>query len=77
MPTGALGQDPARHPILRRWDHKPTVAGTNVLPIVEGTWIELEDGVQVRFAPGGTVPAGRLLADPGTHDHGRRRVAAR
>jgi photosystem II stability/assembly factor-like uncharacterized protein len=71
VPTGALGQDPARHPILRRWDHKPTVSGTNVLPIVEGAWIELEDGVQVRFGPGGAyrpgdywqIPARTITAD--------------
>jgi hypothetical protein len=50
IPAGALGQDPARHPILRRWDHRPATAGDNVLPIVTGEWIELEDGVQVRFA---------------------------
>jgi photosystem II stability/assembly factor-like uncharacterized protein len=71
VPTGTLGQDPARHPILRRWDHKPTVAGTNVLPIVEGSWFELEDGVQVRFGPGGQyrpgdywqIPARTITAD--------------
>ena len=46
-------------------------AGDNVLPIVEGTWIELEEGVQVRFAPGGTyrpgdywqIPARTITAD--------------
>jgi photosystem II stability/assembly factor-like uncharacterized protein len=71
VPTGALGQDPARHPILRRWDHTPTVSGTNVLPIVEGAWIELEDGVEVRFGPGGAyrpgdywqIPARTITAD--------------
>jgi photosystem II stability/assembly factor-like uncharacterized protein len=68
---GSLGQDPTRHPILRRWDHKPSVAGTNLLPIVEGTWIELEEGVQVRFGSGGQyrpgdywqVPARTITAD--------------
>jgi photosystem II stability/assembly factor-like uncharacterized protein len=71
VPTGSLGQDPLRHPILRRWDHKPAVAGTHALPIVEGTWIDLEDGVQVRFEPGGTyrpgdywqIPARTITAD--------------
>jgi photosystem II stability/assembly factor-like uncharacterized protein len=58
IPTGTLGQDPTRHPILRRWDHKPDVPGTNVLPIVEGSWIELEDGVQVQFGPGGQYRPG-------------------
>jgi photosystem II stability/assembly factor-like uncharacterized protein len=71
LPTGALGRDPMRHPVLRRWDHKPAVAGTNVLPIVEGSWIGLEDGVQVRFEPGGLyrpgdywqIPARTITAD--------------
>jgi photosystem II stability/assembly factor-like uncharacterized protein len=71
VPTGALGQDPSRHPILRRWDHKPTASGRNVLPIVEGVWIELEDGVQVRFGPAGgyrpgdywQIPARTITAD--------------
>jgi photosystem II stability/assembly factor-like uncharacterized protein len=71
LPTGSLGQDPSRHPVLRRWDHKPAVAGTQVLPIVEDTWIELEDGVQVRFMPGGLyrpgdywqIPARTITAD--------------
>ena len=58
VPTGTLGQDPSRHPILRRWDHQPDIPGTNVLPIVEGVWIDLEDGVQVRFSPGGQYRPG-------------------
>lgn len=70
-PTGSIGQDSSRHPVLRRWDHKPTVTGMHVLPIVEGTWIELEDGVQVRFTPGGVyrpgdywqIPARTITAD--------------
>jgi photosystem II stability/assembly factor-like uncharacterized protein len=53
MPTGTLGQDPTRHPVLRRWDQRGA-AGSHVLPITPGTWVELEDGVQVRFEPGGT-----------------------
>lgn len=71
VPGGTIGQDPSRHPVLRRWDHRPAVAGANALPIVEGTWLELEDGVQVRFEPGGTyrpgdhwqIPARTITAD--------------
>ena len=71
LPGGTIGQDPSRHPVLRRWDHRPTVAGTHTLPIVEGTWLELEDGVQVRFEPGGSyrpgdywqIPARTITAD--------------
>ena len=71
VPPGTLGQDPSRHPVLRRWDHRPTTAGENALPIVEGTWTTLEDGVQVRFEAGGSyrpgdywqIPARTVSAD--------------
>lgn len=71
LPPGTLGQDAARHPVLRRWDHRPAVAGDNALPIVEGQWITLEDGVQVRFEAGGSyrpgdywqIPARTVSAD--------------
>jgi hypothetical protein len=53
--------DPARHPLLRRWDH-PDVAGGGEVPVraddgalelVESgdTWLALEDGIRIRFAP--------------------------
>ena len=56
--------DLTRHPLLRRWDHKPgdptqggaTLAPDNTIPIppdptgtAPPTWIDLEDGVQVSF----------------------------
>ncbi|MDM0112235.1 DUF6519 domain-containing protein [Variovorax sp. J22R133] len=71
VPGGPLGQDLAKHPVLRRWDHHPTTAGDNALPIVEGTWIDLEEGVQVRFEAGGVyrpgdywqIPARTITAD--------------
>jgi hypothetical protein len=71
VPAGAIGRDPSRHPVLRRWDHKPTGADTQALPIVPDTWIDLEDGVQVRFESGGLyrpgdfwrVPARTISAD--------------
>lgn len=71
LPPGTLGQDAARHPVLRRWDHRPAVAGDNALPVVEDQWITLEDGVQVRFAGGGSyrpgdywqIPARTVSAD--------------
>ena len=64
VPGGTLGQDPSRHPILRRWDHRPTTAGANELPITTGNWIELEEGVQVRFSPGGQYRAGDFWQIP-------------
>ncbi|MEL6469517.1 MAG: DUF6519 domain-containing protein [Cyanobacteria bacterium J06623_4] len=57
-------------PKVRRWDHQATVArpeaGDDIaldlvdgaVPIVEGAWILLEDGVQVWFAPGSTYHTG-------------------
>ncbi|MFE0022433.1 DUF6519 domain-containing protein [Amycolatopsis sp. NPDC059021] len=60
-----------RHPLLRRWDHtspanygtrKTEVVSDGALPIVEGDWIDLEDGVQVMFtAP--PKPPGAADAD--------------
>ncbi|QLE75112.1 hypothetical protein FGW37_29020 [Streptomyces rectiverticillatus] len=59
-----LGADPALHPVLRRWDHRPEPAkpekaqeGTDdqrqanrhTLPVEQDRWIDLEDGVQIRF----------------------------
>ena len=55
-----LGTDSSRRPLLRRWDHRSTassdsgdlkVTADGALPIVSGTWIDLEDGVQVLFQP--------------------------
>jgi hypothetical protein len=41
------------HPILRRWDQ-----GSDAFPIEPAKWIELEDGVQVYFEPGGRFQTG-------------------
>jgi hypothetical protein len=44
------------YPVLRRWDHKGEVGADNALPIplsaAQGgnDWIDLEDGIQLRFA---------------------------
>lgn len=71
LPPGSLGQDPSRHPVLRRWEQRPATAGEHTLAVQEGVWITLEDGVQVRFSPGGRyrpgdhwqVPARTATAD--------------
>ncbi|HET7328412.1 MAG TPA: DUF6519 domain-containing protein, partial [Nocardioidaceae bacterium] len=64
--SGSLpGIDENRHPILRRWDH-------GALPVEEDTWLDLEDGVQIRFEPSGAyylagdywqIPARTATAD--------------
>lgn len=59
-PGSDVGQNPAAHPLLRRWDQKAGDAKRGGLTlrdgaalIVEGTdeygWVTLEDGVQIQF----------------------------
>ncbi len=40
---GTTGTNPAWHPLLRRWD------GAGAAAVTEGSWLDLEDGVQVLF----------------------------
>jgi hypothetical protein len=61
--TVGVGADPALHPLLRRWDHKPgdraqgglTIGkdGAALIPAADAQgaspWLELEQGVQVQF----------------------------
>ncbi len=61
-PAGT-GQDQARHPLLRRWDHDasdPATSDEGALLVSESStpddgWIDLEDGVQIQF-PASAVP---------------------
>jgi hypothetical protein len=53
------------HPLLRRWDQMGDPAYAGALPVVEGAgpgssggWKSLEDGVQIRFSPGGQYRTG-------------------
>jgi hypothetical protein len=41
--------DLSKHPLLRRWDHAGETLIEGAVPVEEGRWIELEDGVQIRF----------------------------
>jgi hypothetical protein len=54
--------DPARHPLLRRWNYQAgdpadgglQLASDNAALVIEGTggaWLALEDGVQIQFQP--------------------------
>jgi hypothetical protein len=66
--TGEPGQDVARsshrHPYLRRWDQHIGGSGRasrfadGAQLIIEGTWIEMEDGVQMWFEPDGEYQTG-------------------
>jgi hypothetical protein len=70
-PEGPVGQNPALHPMLRRWDQQeaPEASGfagldpdTGLLRIEEGSdedgWLKIEDGVEVQFQPDGQYTAG-------------------
>ena len=75
-PRHDVGHSSGRHPYLRRWDQRP---GSLDAPgfthgaqhIIEGTWIGIEDGLEVWFAPDGEygtgdywlVPARTLTGD--------------
>ena len=76
-PAGGVGQNPDRHPFLRRWDQAgPTAKGDQshygpdkALKVVETTndkdnWIELEDGVQVQFHKDGNYRPGDFWLIP-------------
>ena len=63
-PVPGVGRQPKLHPFLRRWDHNattghgaPQIAG-GALQITEGRWVDLEDGLQVWFKPGGEYRSG-------------------
>ncbi len=72
---GTTGTNPAWHPLLRRWD------GAGAAVVTEGSWLDLEDGVQVLF-PGtqdAALPARyrpATTADPGPDRPRRRHLAA-
>jgi hypothetical protein len=62
-----VGSDPAKHPLLRRWEQKQgdpaegglTLAASGAAFIEERDdtqWLALEDGIQIQFQP---APAGR------------------
>lgn len=61
-PEGNTGADPARAPLLRRWDQRPLEdpeegrlllnAADNAARVEDGGWLNLEHGIQVRFDEG-------------------------
>lgn len=65
-PASNVGTDPAKHPLVRRWDQYKGELKEGAVPVVEGSgdddsdWITLEDGVQIQFPPeSGAKPAYR------------------
>lgn len=68
-PSATTGQDSTRRPLLRRWDHAAPegialVNGALPVSIAEGTWFELEDGVQIFFEPGRSYQRGDFWTIP-------------
>ncbi|KAB1150562.1 hypothetical protein F7R91_00760 [Streptomyces luteolifulvus] len=65
-PAPGVGRLPHLHPFLRRWDHhegpkrkgRTTALKGGAVPVAEGEWLPLEDGVEVYFATGGTYRTG-------------------
>ncbi|MER6090227.1 DUF6519 domain-containing protein [Streptomyces bluensis] len=65
-PEPAVGRLPHLQPYLRRWDHhegpkrkgRTTSLRGGAVPVTEGEWLPLEDGVEVYFAKGGTYRTG-------------------
>ncbi len=47
--TSEFGRDSSKHPFLRRWDHQGDENCSGALKVEAGTWIELEDGIQIQF----------------------------
>ena len=52
MTAAAAQVDPSRHATLRRWEQFGTSATSSGVVLAAGSWLDLENGVQVQFAPG-------------------------
>ncbi|MDG4863692.1 DUF6519 domain-containing protein, partial [Streptomyces sp. T-3] len=65
-PDQHVGRRPELHPYLRRWDHheapkrkgRTSALRGGAIRIEEGTWLPLEDGVEVYFEKGGRYRTG-------------------
>ncbi|MEU6065340.1 DUF6519 domain-containing protein [Streptomyces sp. NPDC047082] len=65
-PDPGVGRLPLLHPFLRRWDHhegprrkgRTAALKGGAVPVTEGEWLPLEDGVEVYFAKGGGYRTG-------------------
>ncbi|WP_369034709.1 DUF6519 domain-containing protein [Streptomyces adonidis] len=65
-PEPGVGRLPHLNPFLRRWDHhegpkrkgRTTALRNGAVPVTEGEWLPLEDGVEVYFAKGAAYTTG-------------------
>lgn len=51
-----IGQNPEKYPLLRRWDSPGEIPVT--VPTTNDGWIELEDGIEVKFQANGFYKSG-------------------
>ncbi|AJC56485.1 DUF6519 domain-containing protein [Streptomyces sp. 769] len=75
-PAPGVGRRPELHPFLRRWDHQEAGRKTvrrgdqpgrlrhGAVPVEEGGWLPLEDGVEVYFEAGGSYRTGDFWLIP-------------
>ncbi|GAA3184525.1 MULTISPECIES: DUF6519 domain-containing protein [Streptomyces] len=76
-PAPGVGRRPELHPFLRRWDHRepgphrtvrrgegPGRLRHGAVPVEEGGWLPLEDGVEVYFEAGGSYRTGDFWLIP-------------
>ncbi|MGD1993295.1 MAG: DUF6519 domain-containing protein, partial [Anaerolineae bacterium] len=60
--ASSAGEEPKKHPLLRRWDQKvPTVSDLDLkdgISLEERKWLDLEDGIQIWFGKGGRYKTG-------------------
>ena len=71
-PDSILGSDETLHPLLRRWDQTSgdpaegglTLDTDNAAFVQEGVWLNLEDGVQIRFQPAEPVSSASAPPNP-------------
>jgi hypothetical protein len=54
----AINTSAQMHPLLRRWDQSVEVSAQGTVELVEGAAIDLEDGIQINFVPGGLYATG-------------------
>lgn len=68
-PPNGVGESLAKHPLLRRWDHRAGLATKGGLTLRNGAaeikagtgeanWLALEDGIEIQFQPDGVYQTG-------------------
>lgn len=54
----AVSGSPQKHPLMRRWDQADALDAQGCVPLIEGEWLDIEDGIQVMFPVGGVYATG-------------------